>query len=525
MKRFFCVLALYLLPSVHALFADELLNLIRDEDAISFINHFKEREIFYDFYEGEDKASAVKQGTAKISIKVDSKNNSFIYRMELTAVDPSSGDSRSSSRVTVHSTIPPFEFKTGTDTSVYRDKNKKIMGSTSVRVDLQGNTLIRTKTDTEIGKESVFDRKEFKGDYASLNLKNSLALNLLARKKIKADTKITRNFINDENILTDDDSKIPDVFKKEESVVHIDASNDKETTITEFYKDEDGSISKSTETLNSEGVTVFTLFSEVPTYNFIQLSNSNKKENVSVKEAKVLEIPECQDNSTFLDQIKNGKVHLRIKDNSKVPPAGPDQLIVGNEIILKKGIGHDSMLNYPVLPTDLEYSGDKEIPDDLVAEVKNKIGNSKKPIEVIRAIQEAVHKRLKYQRANDNLTLTDVFHLKRGDCNNFSSIYAGILRRLGFPAHTVSGVSFGQTTNFHSWLEVKFDEGWVSVEATEVSGDNFFISQLVEDSAYLKLTTLPSNSSVKNQIEKFKNVKGYFLELIEKPSVDSSKKH
>ncbi len=104
----------------------------------------------------------------------------------------------------------------------------------------------------------------------------------------------------------------------------------------------------------------------------------------------------------------------------------------------------------------------------------DRLANGKNsPCEILRAIYEWIGRNIGYdEHLNEDKSALWALQNKRGDCSEFSSLFAALSRAAGSPARIVEGLAYrpglGDSTGFfHAWVEVWLaDLGWVPIDPT-----------------------------------------------------------
>jgi len=77
-----------------------------------------------------------------------------------------------------------------------------------------------------------------------------------------------------------------------------------------------------------------------------------------------------------------------------------------------------------------------------------------------------VHANLRREIATTVPSAEKVLETRRGDCNEFTTLYVALARSAGLPARTVSGLLYlNGRFYYHAWPEVYLSD-WVAVDPT-----------------------------------------------------------
>jgi hypothetical protein len=129
---------------------------------------------------------------------------------------------------------------------------------------------------------------------------------------------------------------------------------------------------------------------------------------------------------------------------------------------------------------------------------------SKLPIYI--KIGKWVHENIKYDMAYYGKTMSsaEILRVKSGVCEHYAVLYQDLLRSLGMPAQTVSGVSYNydkKTFENHAWVIVNHNNQWLPLDPTwGIFSGKLPISHIFM-SNYIKI---PYSFSTKSKIENFK---------------------
>lgn len=86
-------------------------------------------------------------------------------------------------------------------------------------------------------------------------------------------------------------------------------------------------------------------------------------------------------------------------------------------------------------------------------------------------IAKWVHKNIKYDKSfvGRDLSSKDILLIKRGVCEHYAILYQDLLRSIGIPAKTVSGISYDFDKNKfenHAWVMVNYNSQWLPIDPT-----------------------------------------------------------
>lgn len=182
--------------------------------------------------------------------------------------------------------------------------------------------------------------------------------------------------------------------------------------------------------------------------------------------------------------------------------------------------------------------------DPEIAELAREIvGDVEDPWEQATLLAAWISRTIDYQIDLDPLSVVESLREKRGDCSEYSDLFAALARSLGIPTRSVSGwVYMGdwdQAFGYHAWNEVGIDGYWRSVDSTwcEIfpsathikmdtsEADSKFITEFREGESVLRVLDVKLNgnarrNTLKTLIEKYPNEAAWYadrggLELME----------
>jgi hypothetical protein len=111
----------------------------------------------------------------------------------------------------------------------------------------------------------------------------------------------------------------------------------------------------------------------------------------------------------------------------------------------------------------------KEIKQKSAALAKGSKSDLETALRLAQWINENVEYDIHYSQDKKDKTAPQVFKKKRGTCDELSHLFITMSRSTGLPTREVSGLAFnGDIWGFHSWSEVKLQDRWVPVDATNM---------------------------------------------------------
>lgn len=111
----------------------------------------------------------------------------------------------------------------------------------------------------------------------------------------------------------------------------------------------------------------------------------------------------------------------------------------------------------------------KEIKQKSAALTKGSESDLESVLRLAQWINENVEYDIHYSQDKLDKTAPQVFKKKRGTCDELSHLFITMARSVGLPTREVSGLAFnGDIWGFHSWSEVKLQDRWVPVDATNM---------------------------------------------------------
>ena len=124
----------------------------------------------------------------------------------------------------------------------------------------------------------------------------------------------------------------------------------------------------------------------------------------------------------------------------------------------------DAMLNPGTLT-----STSQEIKKKSAQVVKGSKSDLESVLRLAAWIYDTIQYDVHYSQSKKDKTAPVVFKKKQGTCDELSHLFIAMVRAAGIPAREVSGLAFnGKIWGFHSWSEVKLEDRWVSVDATNM---------------------------------------------------------
>ncbi|MFT5466918.1 MAG: tetratricopeptide (TPR) repeat protein [Verrucomicrobiales bacterium] len=107
---------------------------------------------------------------------------------------------------------------------------------------------------------------------------------------------------------------------------------------------------------------------------------------------------------------------------------------------------------------------------EIVALAKEIVGSVEDQWEQATLICAWISRTIDYQIDLDPLSLIDTLRVKRGDCSEYSDLFAALARSLDLPTRRVSGWvymgDYDQAFGYHAWNEVAIDGFWKSIDST-----------------------------------------------------------
>lgn len=477
-----------------------------DESVEKLIADFSERAILMDLWGGDTKQDAKIVGGVQFFYKKDARQKYFLSRIHGKTTDLETGGIYSRTTTIIFSSTSPYKLVSAMELeSLYAaGPGKKRLHLKSSRVDIKENTLLRsTFTDTQ---ETL--RKEFPVNSEEVpTMKQFFAIELLVRSGAPVGSSLKVSGLNTQKLASFDDEEFAHALKGETLESEVVTRDKDSVLIREIITSGDG-LDKRESLYSSNGDYQSLLLAEIPY--FEARADKNNKKKITIEGIWKLDsqIPELAKDEGAQAQFAKGALSVLILEKSKRIPAGPDQSISGDQLTLKKWVNGQT-LDLVTEATDLAHPDDNLIPKDLLALIKAQFKKGMSDAEKLKIIQTEVHKRVEYLEASDDFTITETFRLKRGDCNNFASIYAAILRHSQIPAHIGLGAMYYDGgSGLHAWTEAKIDGKWEIIEATAktFSEDTFNTPNVL----YLRLGSLPTATRSKDTHQIFS---GYFLEF------------
>ncbi len=159
----------------------------------------------------------------------------------------------------------------------------------------------------------------------------------------------------------------------------------------------------------------------------------------------------------------------------------------------------DSALARWLQPEPLIQSWDPRI----AAQARLVVGTrDKSPARAAELLTHWVHANLRRQLATTVPSAEKVLETRRGDCNEFATLYVAMARSAGLPARTVSGLLYvNGRFYYHAWPEVYLGD-WVAVDPT--------FDQFPADAAHLRFAI----GGLARQVELFPLVGRLTLEVL-----------
>ena len=124
---------------------------------------------------------------------------------------------------------------------------------------------------------------------------------------------------------------------------------------------------------------------------------------------------------------------------------------------------------------DFDISETLDINNDYISEyntlIAKIINEDKTNLPVHIKIAKWVNKNITYDISfvGKDLTSKDILHFKRGVCEHYAILYQDLLRSIGIPAKTVSGISYDFDKNKfenHAWVMVNYNSQWLPIDPT-----------------------------------------------------------
>jgi hypothetical protein len=167
---------------------------------------------------------------------------------------------------------------------------------------------------------------------------------------------------------------------------------------------------------------------------------------------------------------------VRLKAGSAIDmPAHPRQAIAeqdSNSAVVvisacpKKTAEKEADAKYTACNADVPCDAKEHV--DLARKLASK---QEDPLMKARALSSWVHDSFKYELGAGGGTADQILKEKRGDCTEFSKALLLLLRAIGIPSRTLSGIALASDTPptfaYHAWVEAWFpDRGWVALDPT-----------------------------------------------------------
>lgn len=104
----------------------------------------------------------------------------------------------------------------------------------------------------------------------------------------------------------------------------------------------------------------------------------------------------------------------------------------------------------------------------LISKIENE-DKTNLPIHI--KIAKWVHNNIKYNLnyVGKQMTSREILNLKQGVCEHYSILYQDLLRSIGIPAKTISGISYDfdkQRFENHAWVMVNYNSQWLPIDPT-----------------------------------------------------------
>jgi transglutaminase-like putative cysteine protease len=129
-------------------------------------------------------------------------------------------------------------------------------------------------------------------------------------------------------------------------------------------------------------------------------------------------------------------------------------------------------------------------------------GRDRSPARAAELLTHWVHDNLRRQVAASVPSAEKVLETRRGDCNEYATLYVALARAAGLPSRTVSGLVYlNGRFYYHAWAEVYLDD-WVAVDPT--------FNQYPADAAHLRFAI----GGLARQVELFPLIGRLKLEIL-----------